>query len=328
MKRPDLESPIPRLTRAELVFWLLPVLAYFVFPNHLILGSQILIACIFVLSLDLIMGYAGMITLGHAAGFGVGAYTAGLLSVHGWGEPLSGLLAATLVAAVAGWLIALLIVRLGDLARLMVTLGMCLMLFEVGNKASSITGGLDGLSGMQMWRVLGLFEFDIDGKVAYLYSLVLLVLVFFFLRQLVASPFGLSLKGIHQKVARMPSLGVSVDRRLVAAFTVGTAIAGLAGGLLAQVTQFVGLDSLGFQRSADVLIMLMLGGAGRLYGGMVGAVVFIAAHHVLSSINPVYWEFWIGLMLVVIVCTARGGLVSLKERLVALASLHRSKRHV
>lgn len=303
--------PFQPLSRKEWAFWALPVLAYFLFPGDHVLGSQILIACLFVLSLDLIMGYAGIISLGHAASFGIGAYTAGLLAVHGWGEPVSGLLAAAFVAAIAGFVVACLLVRLGDLARLMVTLGIALMLYEAANKMSSITGGLDGLSGIEMWPLFNLVEFDLDGNVAYVYCLVVLALVFLLVRQIVDSPFGLSLKGIHQKVTRMPSLGVSVNRRLIAAYTLAAALAGPAGGLLAQTTQFVGLDSFGFQRSADVLIMLMLGGAGRLYGGIVGAAVFMIAHHFLSNINPLYWEFWIGLMLVMIVCLARGGLISI-----------------
>jgi branched-chain amino acid transport system permease protein len=298
-----------RWRASEIAFWLLPVAAFFALPGYLVLGSQILIVGLFALSLDLILGYAGIVSLGHAAYFGAGAYTAGLLAAHGWGEPLSGLVAAGVVAATIGWMAAFLVVRGEDLTRLMVTLGIALVLFEAANKASAITGGVDGLSSVVMWKLLGLFRFDISGRVAYLYSLVVLFLVFVLLRRMVHSPFGLSLRGVRERRTRMPALGASVRAREVAIFTVAAAVAGVAGGLLAQTTQFVALDVLGINRSAELLIILVLGGTGRLYGGLVGAVVYMVAQDILAGINPVYWQFWIGALLVVVVLFARGGIL-------------------
>jgi len=294
---------------AEIVFWLMPVAVFFLLPDYLILGSQILITGLFALSLDLILGYAGVVSLGHAAFFGLGAYTAGLLGAHGWGEPISGLLAAAAVAAFAGWLCSFLVVRGGDLTRLMVTLGIGLMLFEAANKAAFLTGGVDGLSGVTMRPLLGMFEFDLYGKTAYLYSLAVLFAMFVLVRRIVASPFGLSLRGVREGARRMPALGANVPRRLRVAFTVAAAIAGVAGGLLAQTTQFVGMDVLGFPRSAELLVMLVLGGTGRLYGALIGAALFMIAQDVLAGINPVYWQFWIGLLLVLMVLYARGGVM-------------------
>ena len=290
-----------RDTIFEAAFWLTLVAAFFLLPGYRVLGSQILIVALFALSLDLVLGYAGILTLGHAAFFGLGAYTAGLLAVHGWGEPISGLIAGAAVAAVAGFLVSFLVVRGEDLARLMVTMGVGLLLFEAANKAAFITGGVDGLSGVTMWKLFGVFPFDLSGRTAYVYSFVVLLLVFLFLRRLSRSPFGLSLRGIRENRARMPAIGVPVRRRLVAAFTLGAGIAGIAGALLAQTTQFVGLDTLSFNRSADVMIMLVLGGTGRLYGALVGTAVFMIAQDYLSGINPVYWQFWLGLGLVVFV---------------------------
>lgn len=312
--------PVPKLPHdrwqpLEIVFWLLPVAAYFAFPGYLVLISQIMIVGLFAVSLDLILGYAGIVSLGHAAFFGLGAYTAGLLAVHGWGEPLSGLLAAGLVAGVAGLLTAFLVVRGQDLTRLMVTLGIGLMLFEAANKASSITGGVDGLSGMMVGKLFGAFEFDLFGNVAFWYSFTVLFVLFAVLRRVVKSPFGLSLIGIREGVRRMPALGVNVNRRLVAIFTIGAAVAGIAGALLAQTTQFVGLDSLGFPRSAELVIILVLGGTGRLYGGLVGAAVFMLLQDYIAGLNPTYWQFYIGLLLVVIVLFARGGILGGLERL-------------
>lgn len=294
---------------AEIVFWLVPVAAFFALPGYLILGSQILITGLFALSLDLILGYAGIVSLGHAAFFGLGAYTAGLLGAHGWGEPVSGLLAAAAVAAIGGWLCSFLVVRGGDLTRLMVTLGIGLMLFEAANKAAFLTGGVDGLSGVAMRPLLGVFEFDLFGKTAYVYSLVVLFLMFVLVRRVVASPFGLSLRGVREGARRMPALGANVPRRLRTACTLAAAIAGVAGGLLAQTTQFVGMDALGFPRSAELLVMLVLGGTGRLYGALIGAALFMIAQDVLAGINPVYWQFWIGLLLVLMVLFARGGVM-------------------
>jgi branched-chain amino acid transport system permease protein len=221
--------PDGRWHPAEIVFWLVPVVAFFLLPDYLILGSQILIVGLFALSLDLILGYAGIVSLGHAAFFGLGAYMAGLLGAHGWGEPLTGLLAAAAVAALAGWLCSFLVIRGGDLTRLMVTLGIGLMLFEAANKAAFLTGGVDGLSGVTMNKLLGMFEFDLFGKTAYVYSLVVLFVIFLLVRRLVASPFGLSLRGIREGARRMPALGTDVPARLRAVFTVAAAIAGVAG---------------------------------------------------------------------------------------------------
>ncbi|NVD71910.1 branched-chain amino acid ABC transporter permease [Duganella sp. BJB1802] len=311
----QLRLPHDRWSPLEIAFWLLPVVAYFAFPGYLVLISQIMIVGLFALSLDLMLGYAGIVSLGHAAFFGLGAYTAGLLSVHGWSEPFSGLLAGAVVAGLFGFVVSVLVVRGQDLTRLMVTLGIGLMLFEAANKASFLTGGVDGLSGMVVGKLFGAFEFDLNGNVAFCYSFAVLFIVFVVLRRVVKSPFGLSLVGIREGVRRMPALGVNVNRRLVAVFTLAATVAGLAGALLAQTTQFVGLDSLGFPRSAELLIMLVLGGTGRLYGALVGAAVFMLAQDYIAGLNPAYWQFYIGLLLMVIVLFARGGILGGLEKL-------------
>jgi branched-chain amino acid transport system permease protein len=310
-----LRLPTDRWRGIELAFWLLPVAAFFLFSNHRVLGSQILITGLFAVTLDLILGYAGIVSLGHAAFFGIGAYAAGLLAAHGWGEPFSGLAVAGVAGALAGFATSILVVRGSDLARLMVTMGIGLMLFEVANQVSSVTGGADGLSGVTMGKVFGLFAFDLTGTTAYAYSLGVLFVLFVVARRIVNSPFGLSLRAVRENVRRMPAIGAPVARRLTAIYTISAAMAGIAGGLLAQTTQFVGLDVFGFPRSADLMIMLVLGGTGRLYGGLVGATVFMIAHHYLSDLNPVYWQFWLGLLLVVVVIFARGGILGALEGL-------------
>jgi branched-chain amino acid transport system permease protein len=307
--------PTDRWRAAEIAFWVAALAAFFAFPSYRVLGSQILITGLFAVSLDLILGYAGIVSLGHAAYFGIGAYAAGLLAVHGWGEPFTGLLVAGAAGAVVGLATSFLVVRGSDLARLMVTLGIGLMLFEAANQLPAITGGADGLTGVAMWKVFGAFSFGLTGSTGYLYSLGVLFVLFVVARRIVNSPFGLSLRGVRENVRRMPAIGAPVTRRLIAVYTVSAAMAGVAGGLLAQTTQFVGLDVFGFPRSADLMIMLVLGGAGRLYGGPVGAAVFMIAHHYLADVNPVYWQFWLGLLLVTVVMFARGGILGALEQL-------------
>lgn len=332
LSHPRKTAPIGRLltgvssgrwSALDAAIWLPPIVAFFAFPNSLALGAQIATAAIAALALDLALGFAGIVSLGHAAFFGAGAYTAGLLAANGWSEPVSGLLAGGLVAAVFGALASLMMVRGKDLTRLMVSLGLCLMLHEAVNKASAITGGADGLSGIEMQPLFGLFGFDLAGRTAYVYAFVVLFLCFAFVRMLIASPFGLSLRAIKEGVNRMPALGVNVDRRLQAAFTVSAAIAGLAGALMAQTTQFVGSDAVSAPRSVEFLIMLAFGGVGRLYGGLIGAVAFMVAHDVLSDLNPVYWQFWMGLLLMAVVLSGRGGLIGMAERIVQAFTIGR-----
>ncbi|MFW2374519.1 MAG: branched-chain amino acid ABC transporter permease [Gammaproteobacteria bacterium] len=314
----DLVQRLPndRWHPLEWGFWLLPVACFFLFPGYLVLGSQVLIVGMFAVSLDLMLGYAGIVSLGHAAYFGVGAYTAGLLAVHGWGEPISGLLIAGTVAALVGFVTSFLVVRGQDLTRLMVTLGIGLLFFEAANKAAFITGGVDGLSGVEMWKIFGLFRFDLAGQTAYWYTLLVVFGLFVIARRIVNSPFGLSLRAIREGGARMPAIGAPVQRHLVTVITLSAAFAGIAGGLLAQTTQFVGLDVLSFPRSATLVIILVLGGSGRLYGGLVGAALYMLAQDYLAGINPVYWEFWIGLLLVLVVLFARGGVLGGGELLI------------
>jgi branched-chain amino acid transport system permease protein len=308
---------------AEILFWVLTLLPLWLLPDYLALGSQILLTALFALSLDFVLGKAGIVTLGHAAFFGVGAYTAGLLAVHGLRQPEGGLLIAAVVSGVFGWLTSFLVLRGSTLARLMITLGIAALLHEIANQNGSFTGGVDGLQGITMAPVLGVFAFDIAGRTAYAYCLAVTFAIFVVLRRVAMSPMGLSMVAIRENGVRMGALGVDVQRRLVTYYTLGAAMAGVAGALLAQTTQFVGLDALGVQRSADVLVMLAIGGVGRLYGGLLGAAVFMLAQQLLSNINPVYWQFYMGWLLLALVLLGRGGLLGLADRL--SIQLRRSK---
>ena len=314
MKRISITSS--RLRLAEAAFWLALAASFFLLPDKRALMSQILIFGLFAVSLDMALGYAGILTVGHAAFFGAGAYVAGLLAKHAWPDPTLGLLAALAVCAALGYALSHLVVRGTDLARLMITIGVCLLLFELANRLSGITGGTDGLQGMVVAPLFGLFEFDLFGTTAFWYAFGVVLGMFLLVRRVLHSPFGLALRGIHDSRKRMLAIGAPVEARLRMAYCFSAAVAGVAGALLAQTTQFVGIESIGFNRSAEVLIILVLGGTGRLYGGMIGAIVYMLVHDWFADLNPQYWMFWLGIFLIAAVMLGRGGIMGALSRLV------------
>jgi branched-chain amino acid transport system permease protein len=303
----------------EIAFWLATLLPFVVAPNYLSLASQIAITALFALSLDLILGYAGIVSLGHAAFLGVGAYTAGLLAKHYWSEPLTGLAAAALLSGLVGYATSHIVVRFRHLALIMLTLGLGLLLHEAANSASALTGGADGLQGFRVPSVLG-FRFDLYGKTAYAYALAVLFLCFLIARRIIHSPFGLALRGIRENATRMPAIGAPSRAHLRKAYTIAAMMAGIAGAVLTQTTSTVSLDVLSFGRSADVLVILILGGAGRLYGGIVGAIIYMVARDQFSGINPQYWYFWIGLLLIAVVMFLPNGVLG------GLSALYKKSR--
>ncbi len=303
-----------RLGLLETLPWIAAIAAYFAFPNYLALTAQIFATIIFALSVDLVLGYAGIVTLGHAAFFGTGAYTAGLLAANGWGEPLTGLFAAAITAGAVGFVSGAIILRTTGLTLLMQTLVVAAMLYELANKAGRFTGGADGLQGMEVWPVFGIFRFDMFGKTAFFYSLAVLFVCWFLMRTIVHSAFGRSLMGIRENILRMRSIGAPVEQRKLLAYAMAAALAGIAGALIAQTTQFVGLGTLSLERSGTILIMLIIGGVGQLYGAFIGVPLYMIAQDQFATIDPVYWYFWIGLFMVLLVLFARGGVLGVLER--------------
>ncbi|HEY1540927.1 MAG TPA: branched-chain amino acid ABC transporter permease [Xanthobacteraceae bacterium] len=308
----------------EALPWLIALAAYIVFPDRMLFGSQVLVMVLFALSLDLILGFAGIVSLGHAAFFGVGAYTAALITLRlNWQEPISGLVAAAAVAAVAGTASGALLLRYRGLTLLVLTLATTVMLQELGNMLRDLTGGYDGLPGLTYSPLLGRFDYDLYGHVYYLYALVVLFVLFFVVRTIVNSPFGQALAGIRENVARMHAIGSPVHRRLLAVYTISAAIAGVAGALFTQTNSYVTLGVFDFDNSAGVMVMLILGGAGRLYGAFVGAVIYMVLQDFISKLKvtvwgvpidgPQYWQFGVGLLLVLTVLFARRGLLGLIE---------------
>ena len=308
-ERTGIAAAIADLSRwrwGEMLFWTLALIAILLFPHRYLIMTEIAWLALFVLSLDLILGYAGIISLGHAALFGIGAYTAGLLALHHIiDEPVLALLVAGLAAMAFGFVSSFLVMRGADLTRLMVTLGIALLLRELANRFSDITGGFDGLQGIVMAPVLGLFEFDLFGKTGFIYCLVVLFVMFLLARRIVHSPFGLSLRAIRNNPLRAAAIGIPVNRRLIAIYTIAAFYAGVAGALSTQSTALASLDVFSFDRSADLLLVLVIGGTGYLYGGLIGAVAFKLLQDALATWTPQYWQFWIGLILVILVLIGR-----------------------
>jgi branched-chain amino acid transport system permease protein len=306
---PDMAEHAQRSSRwrpGELVFWIAAVACALLFPSRYLIMTDIVRLALFALSLDLILGYAGIVSLGHAAFFGVGAYGAGLMALHGIvTEPVLALLIAGLLATALGFVTSFLVIRGADLTRLMVTLGIALLLEALAERYSNITGGTDGLQGIEMQPILGLFAFDMFGKVGFWYCLAVLFLLFLLARRIVYSPFGLSLRAIRNNPLRAAAIGIPVNRRLIAVYTLSAFYAGIAGALFTQTTALASLDVFSFERSADLMLVLVIGGTGYLYGGLIGAVVFRMLQEFFSTLTPQYWQFWIGLVLVVIVLMGR-----------------------
>jgi branched-chain amino acid transport system permease protein len=314
-----------RIRLWEPIPWLLALAFYFAFPRHLGFGTELLVTVLFAISLDLALGYAGIVTLGHAAFFGAGAYTVGILAFHGiWNEPITGLFAAGAVAAAVGLASGLVLLRTTGLTLLMLTLCTMALLEEGANLAHDLTGGFDGLPSINIRPVLGLFEFNpLFPRTQYLYALAVLFIGFVFVRTLVYSPFGQSLTGIRENTLRMHAVGAPVRWRLVVCYTISAALAGVAGGLWAQANAYVNLSTLGLDRAATVLIILVLGGYGRLYGAFIGAVAYMVLAHFLSKIYPTAWQLGLGLLLVLIALFARNGILGLAD---TLRRLSRSRR--
>jgi branched-chain amino acid transport system permease protein len=312
-----------RLRPWEAAPWLFALAVYFLAPTYLPLGAYVLIIILFALSLDLILGYGGIVTLGHSAYFGFGAYVAGILAIRFSGDPLLGLAVAAIAAGLLGLATGAVILRTHGLALLMLTLAITSILFEVANKWTTVTGGTDGLHSVPIQPILGLFRFDLFGKTAFLYCLVVLLVCWWLVRCIVYSPFGMGLTGTRENDVRMHAVGAPVYRRRLTAYTISAALAGTAGALLTQTTQFVGLSVVGVELSGEILVMLVLGGVRRIYGAFVGPLAYIVARDYLAKQTPEYWYLGIGILLVCIVMFARGGILGLADQ--ALARLRRAR---
>ena len=293
----------------------LAIACYLLFPGYLGLLRTIFIVAIFALSYDLLQGYAGIVSLGHAVFFGLGAYTVAVLGGHGVTEPLLTLGAGMLLAAVVAGVLAPIVVVGNDFNRLLVTLGVVFLFHEAANKAHGLTGGADGLSSFTVGPLAGLFEFDFLGHTAFFYTLAGLVVAYLVVWRIATSPFGLALRGLRENTARMHAVGALVSRHRAVAYVLSGALAGMAGAMLAQTSNFASLDMLGFERSADVVMMTALGGTGSIPGVILGASLFTWLKDALSSLSPKYWQLGVGLVLMASVFVLPRGLAGLLDTL-------------
>lgn len=307
-----------RLRWWEPIPWICAIVFFYLFPRHLGFGNELLVMVLFALSLDLVLGYAGIVTLGHAAFFGIGAYTVGMLAHHGlWTEPISGLLIAAVVASIFGLISGLVLLRTTGLTLLMLTLCIMLLLEEAANLGQVWTGGYDGLDTVPIDPIFGIFAFNpLIPATQYIYILCVLFVCFLILRTIIYSPFGESLTGIRENTLRMHAVGAPVRKRLVICYAISASIAGVAGAIWAQSNAYVNMSTLSLDRAATVLIVLVLGGCGRLYGAFVGAVAYMVLSHYLAKLYPTAWQLGLGLMLMIIALFARNGILGIFESLV------------
>jgi branched-chain amino acid transport system permease protein len=301
-----------RLTRDAIgvaVILAAAVAGYFLFPNNLALLTRITAIALLVLSLDLVTGYCGVATLGHAALFGAGAYGAGIAAAHfGITDPFAMLAVGVFAGAVAGLVSGAVILRAHGLPQLVLSIAIIHLAHEAANKASGWTGGSDGLAGITPAAVFGLYQFDLWGRTAYVFGIAILLVAFIVLRQIVRSPFGMLCRGIKQDPIRVRAMGASVQGTLIRMYVISGAVAGAGGALSAISTQVVGLDSLSFTLSAEALVMLVLGGTGSLFGALVGTLSFMWFEDVVSAANPFHWLTIVGALLIAVVLFAPKGL--------------------
>lgn len=284
-------------------------IGYFLFPDNLALLTRILAIALLVLSLDLVTGYCGVATLGQAALYGAGAYAAGILSAHyGIADPLLMTFGGIAAGAVAGLLCSVVMLRAHGLPQLVLSIALVYLFHEFANKASSWTGGSDGLSGIMLDPLFGTFEFDLFGHTAYFFGVALLLLTFILLRILVRSPFGMLCRGIKEDPVRVKALGASPHRALIKMYVISGAVAGAGGALSAISTQVVALDSLSFTQSAEALVMLVVGGTGSLFGALAGTVIFMLFEDFVSAANPFHWLTMVGALLIAVVLFAPKGI--------------------
>ncbi|TQI74344.1 amino acid/amide ABC transporter membrane protein 2 (HAAT family) [Bosea sp. AK1] len=296
---------------------------YWLFPDNLAFLTRVISIALLVLSLDLIVGYCGIASLGQGALYGAGAYAAGIACVHGVTDPVLLILIGAAAGGVMGLLMGAIMLRAHGLPQLVLSIAIVQLLHEAANKASSITGGSDGLSGMSPAPLFGIFEFDLWGRSAYLFGLGLLLIVFAVLRFVTRSPFGMVCRGLKEDPLRISALGIYAFPVLLKMFVISGAVAGMGGALAAIATQVVGLDSVSFEVSANALVMLVLGGIGHLYGALIGTVIFMALEHIVAAINPFHWMTLVGAVLIAIVLFAPRGLSGTLDELARLLTRDR-----
>jgi branched-chain amino acid transport system permease protein len=283
-------------------------------------STEMIILALFAMSLNLILGYGGMVSFGHAAFFGVGAYTVALLMKKaGWPLYLA-LAAAPLAAAVAAAIIGWFCVRLLGLYFAILTLAFSQLLFMIVFQWRDLTGGDDGLHGIPRPEFLGPINY-------YLLCLILFLICFLLMRMIVNSSFGLSIRSIRENLERSKFIGINVRRYQWLNFIVAGAFAGLAGGLLTELNRFAQTDFLHWSKSADPILASLVGGMYSLVGPAIGAAVLLFLKIILQQLHQSMVELWaivLGFVLLIVVLFAPDGLVGLFQKLFRKSESHTS----
>jgi len=267
--------------------------------------AEVLIFGISAMSLNLLVGYTGMMSFGHAAFFGISTYTVIALGVHlgvsGWLGFVAGVAASTLLAGFIG----MFCIQASGISFLMLTMAFSQLLFAGALKWRSLTGGTDGLTGFVAPDLFGISLAQSAGARYAVISIGFVIVVALF-ACLVRSPFGSILIGIRDNEQRMRAIGYPVRRFKLLAFMIAGGLAGVAGGLYAFLNAYVSTDILHWQQSGDAMIMVVLGGSGTVIGPVVGAGIFLLLKTVISSHNE-YWAFWVGAIFIFCVMFLREG---------------------
>jgi branched-chain amino acid transport system permease protein len=293
--------------------WLIPLFVFlpFLTPHHS-LASEMLIFAIFAMGYDILFGYTGLLSFGHAIFFGVGAYSLGLTLIKLQAPLLVGLLGGIFVSLVIALVVGFLSIRVKGIYFVMVTLAFCQMFYFIAFKWTGLTGGDNGLHGVPRPSI-GPIHLDSEIRLYYL-ILVLFVLCLLLALRVVHSPFGRALQSLKSNEDRAKSIGFDTSRFKLISFLISAFFGGLAGGLYALHLNFVPLETLNIMTSGDVVIMSIIGGIGTLYGPIFGAMLLVYLKNLMSGWTE-QWNFIMGILFITSVLTLRRGiLVEVKER--------------
>jgi len=297
-----------------LVLALLPIVALFTGGSYLVsLGSRVMIFAIAAVALDLLVGYGALISFGHAAFVGLGAYAVGILSAYGVTDALVSLPVALAVSAAYAFLTGVVCLRTKGVYFIMITLAFGQMAFFTASSLAPF-GGDDGLTIAARNTVAG-FALLRNERAFYYVVLFCLLGSYLFCRALVASRFGRVVRGAKENPVRVATIGFDVYRFQLATYVIAGGLAGLAGFLLANATEFVSPAYMSWQRSGELIVMVLLGGLGSLDGAIIGAAAYLLTEEWLSGVTE-HWKVIFGPVLVLIVLFARGGLLGLASALV------------
>jgi branched-chain amino acid transport system permease protein len=290
--------------------------------------TRVMIMSIFAVSLDLLVGYTGLISFGHAAWFGMGGYVFALLGTQYRVTDSLWLTlpAAMLVTGVASFLVGLFVLRTRGMFFIMVTLAFAQIFYFFFHDIKALGGSSDGMNlrGKPSTAIGDWVPFELtDTNTLYYFVMVLLVALLLFMTLLLRSPLGRALQGIRENEHRMEAIGFPVFRYKLAAFTIAGAFGGLSGYLFAVLNSSVNPEMLSWHQSADGLLMLILGGMGQLWGGLIGAFTFVLLQDLLSTYTKL-WHLWLGIVIVLLVLFLPGGMISIAERVKGLLQRRRA----